>query len=229
MLRATHLALLAGALVFAQPQASRQVVPAEGSRRLALVIGNNAYPQMRLANSINDERGMASVLREAGFQVQQAEDVDLRRLEQSVQSFVGSIRPGDVALFYYSGHGMQIDGENYLIPVSFSAASETDAKYESYSLSRVADGLQERGAALKVMILDACRDNPFRTTRGGARGLASMTGARGSFIAFATDPGPHRGRQPRRGQRTLHEASDLGTADSGPADRSGFQPRARGR
>ena len=173
-----------------RPQDSaRRVTAVETLQRVALVIGNNAYPRMPLANSVNDARGMAAVLRESGFRVQEVENADLRGVEQAVQSFAAEIRPGDAALFFYSGHGIQIAGENYMVPVNFTAVTETDAKYQAFPIGRVADVLQERGARVKILILDACRDNPFHSARSAARGLAAALTPQGSLIAFATDPG----------------------------------------
>jgi len=182
--------ILALTLATLRSQDTRRVVPDAGQQqRLALVIGNNAYPRMPLANAVNDARGVAAALRDAEFQVQTVENADARSMEAAVQKFIGAIQPGDVGLFYYSGHGMQIGGANYLAPTDFQATTETDAKFRAFAVDRVMDMMTERGARLKIMILDACRDNPFGSTRSGAKGLASMSTGRGSFIAFATDPG----------------------------------------
>jgi TonB family protein len=94
-----------------------------------------------------------------------------------------------VALFYYAGHGVQIDGENYLIPVDFNGHDEADLKYQSVSASRVEEKLDRSNAQLKILIFDACRTNPFRRSRSGLGGLAHMQGGRGTFIAFATAAG----------------------------------------
>jgi uncharacterized caspase-like protein len=132
---------------------------------------------------------MAVALKQADFQVQLVENADARNLERAVQEFAGAILPGDVGLFYYSGHGMQIGNTNYLVPTDFAAVTETDARFRAFSVDRILETMQERGARLKILVLDACRDNPFGTSRSGAKGLASMSTGRGSFIAFATDPG----------------------------------------
>jgi hypothetical protein len=176
-------------LTLSAQDAPRRVIPTDGPQRAALVIGNNAYPRMPLTNAVNDARSIATALGDAGFKVKLAENADSHAIEQAVQAFAGTVQPGDVALFYYSGHGIQVGGENYLVPVNFDAATETDAKYQAFPVSRIGESLQERGARLKIVILDACRDNPFRMSRSGSRGLAAMTTVRGSFIAFATDPG----------------------------------------
>jgi uncharacterized caspase-like protein len=103
--------------------------------------------------------------------------------------FVATIGTGDVALFYYSGHGLQVDGENHLLPIDFGATDEAQVKYQAYSASQVHDRMQRAGGRLNILILDACRDNPFRAARGGAAGWAAMASGRGTLIAFATAPG----------------------------------------
>lgn len=160
-----------------------------GERRLALVIGNDAYPRMPLRNAVNDASSMAAALTRVGFDVRRATNTSFKELNQSIDRFVGELRRGDIALVYYAGHGIQIEGENFLLPIDFDAQDETDAKYEGYSASRLAERLPASGAQLSVLVFDACRDNPFRASRSGSRGLASMNGATGSLIAFATAPG----------------------------------------
>ena len=163
--------------------------PAEG-RRMALVVANGAYlnaPPLR--NPMNDGRAIAKALSESGFTVQMAINADLHGMNGAVDGFVRGLRAGDVALFYYSGHGIQVEGENYLAPVDFHAVEEADVPFQAYSAGRVLERAQGADAALSIVILDACRDNPFRTTRSGAKGLAAMNTGRGAFIAFATSPG----------------------------------------
>jgi len=111
----------------------------------------------------------------------------LRREVTDWEDFAGRLQSGDLALFYYSGHGMQVDRENYLLPVDFEAASEADVPYAAYSANRVRDKLERSGARLRLLILDACRDNPYKTSKGGPSGLAPMgSTAEGTLIAFAT-------------------------------------------
>jgi uncharacterized caspase-like protein len=159
---------------------------AAGERRLAYVVGNDAYAGAPLRNAVADARTMAATLREVGFEVLEATNVDLVALERGVDQFVARLQPGDVALFFYAGHGVQIEGENYLSPVDFRGGDEVDLKYRGYSATRVHEKLAK--ARVRVIVLDACRDNPFRTTRSGRGGLAELS-ARGSLIAFATGPG----------------------------------------
>jgi uncharacterized caspase-like protein len=179
---------LLGAMGVAQTP-TRDLRPEGEGRRLALIVGNEAYPKWPLKNPANDARSMHAAVSDAGFQSTLLLNGSLRQVERAVDQFVGSIRPGDVALFYYSGHGIQLAGENYLVPVDFDAKDEADAKYVSYSISRVSERIEGAGARLSVLILDACRTNPFRTSRGGAGGLAAMNTGQGTFIAFATGPG----------------------------------------
>jgi hypothetical protein len=155
----------------------------------ALVIGNTAYPSAPLSNPARDAIGMAAALRELGFSVSQFLDIDLRDTERAVDSFVNSIDPGDAVLIFYSGHGMQIDGDNYMIPVSFSARDEADAKYNAYSIQRVLDRVFSRKPRLTILVLDACRDNPFHSARSAVRGWAPIETGSGTYIAFATSPG----------------------------------------
>jgi formylglycine-generating enzyme required for sulfatase activity/uncharacterized caspase-like protein len=191
--------IVAGSILFAQTQADKRVVvPSGRPRRLALVVGIESYSPTPLVNPLNDARAIAASLRDnAFFEVTEVENADSRKLETAVNQFTASLRPGDVALFYYSGHGMQIEGENYLVPVDFSAQDEVDAKRMAYSAQAVHDKMAGAGASLSILILDACRDNPFRATRGGTHGWAAMQTGKGSFIAFATAPGATASDNPR--------------------------------
>jgi formylglycine-generating enzyme required for sulfatase activity len=194
----------------AQPDA-RRVQPAGAPRRVALAIGNNAYAASPLQNAVHDAESVAAALRGLGFEVQQVSDADLRRTESAVDQFIGALHPGDVGLFYYSGHGIQVDGENYLIPVGFAARDESEVKYQAYAIGRVHDRMASTGARLSLVILDACRDNPFRGARSGAKGWAAMATASGSFIAFATAPNATASdnRNERNGLFTKYLLEDL--------------------
>jgi len=118
----------------------------ESNQKLALVVGNAAYPKWPLRNPLNDARAVAASLQDVGFQAEVAADVSLRNLEAAVNRFVAKVKNGDVAVFYYAGHGIQLEGENYLVPVDFDAKDEADAKYASYSASRVQERLEKAGA-----------------------------------------------------------------------------------
>ena len=164
------------------------VVP-NSDRRVALLIGNDRYSGIPLKNAVNDAKAMGTALKELGFEVEVVANADRRSADRAVDRFISRLGVDSVGLFFYAGHGMQLEGENYLLGVDFSASSEEEAKYQGLPASLVMDRLQKAKARLSVVILDACRDNPFRGSRGSGRGLATMNAGRGSFIAFATSPG----------------------------------------
>jgi hypothetical protein len=132
---------------------------------------------------------MAAKLRSLGFDVKIAEDLSLRSMDRAVDDYLDTLRRGDISFVYYSGHGVQVDGANFLVPIDFAGQDEKDVRYDAYPLDKLMDKLEDRGLALSVVVLDACRDNPFRSTRGGSRGLAGVNAASGTLIAFATSPG----------------------------------------
>jgi len=161
------------------PDASSQ--PA---RRVALTIGNDAYPAARLKNARNDATVVAGALRELGFIVTTVEDAGRMALTQAVTRFSADLRADDVAFFYYAGHGVQVEGENYLIPIdSGMDASEVAVRMNGIRASEVQQAL--RRARVSVLVLDACRVNPFAGARSGAGGLAPIE-AKGSLVAYAT-------------------------------------------
>ena len=173
-----------------KPQAGGQrMLELEGHKSVALIMGNDAYPKVPLANAVNDAKGMAGALTDLGFQVDLVVNSDIKTMEKAVDRFTAKLSAGDTALFFYAGHGIQIDGENYLVPTSFDAKDEADAKYEAYSASRVQERMEGTGARVNIIILDACRNNPFRSARAAGGGLGAMNTGRGTFIAFATAPG----------------------------------------
>lgn len=179
----------------------------DSERRVALVIGNNDYlyaPDLR--NAAHDAEDLAVALHEVGFEVEKVLDADLRGLDAAIDRFISKLSPGDVALFHYSGHGMQVDGENYLIPVDFKLKDPASVRYDAYSASKLHDRMAGASSRLNIMMLDACRNNGFATTRANSGGLAMMNAAEGSFIAFATGPGSTAddNRDGRNGLFTAH-------------------------
>jgi len=164
---------------------------AQTETRVALVIGNGAYQHTDpLRNPVNDARAMAKALREAGFEVIARENLTRRAFVEALHEFSGKVPPGGVGLFYYAGHGIQVRGVNHLVPVDATLANERDVKYETVDLNDVLNGLDEARARLSLVILDACRDNPFgRRFRSTSRGLAQTDAPRGTVIAYATAPG----------------------------------------
>ena len=158
--------------------------------RLALVIGNSAYQTAPLKNPLNDAEDMAATLRNLGFKVVLKKNADQRTMEDTIRYFGKQLRGGGVGLFYFAGHGMQVDGRNYLIPIDAKIDSESDVKYEAVDAGRVLGKMEDAENQINIVILDACRNNPFsRSFRTSERGLARMDAPKGSLIAYATAPG----------------------------------------
>lgn len=163
------------------------------AERFALVIGNGGYETASLANPPNDAAVTAGALRDAGFVVTTVIDADQTEMKQKIRAFSQTVRsagPDAVAAFYYAGHGVQVDGKNYLIPVNATISAKPDLEYETVEAQWVLDMIGASGAGLSIIILDACRDNPFRSfTRSASRGLARMDAPRGALLSYSTAPG----------------------------------------
>jgi hypothetical protein len=191
------------AAAIAQPEAApAQTVIATPSsqKRVALVIGNSAYQNaVELPNPRNDARAVSATLRGLGFEVVEGEDLTKSGMDEKVQDFADKVGNADVALFFYAGHGMQISGRNYLVPIDAKLERPTAADFETIDADRIL-GYMSAENRIAIALLDACRDNPLaRTfarslgaTRSGAvgRGLAvPSTSGGGLLIGFATAPG----------------------------------------
>lgn len=164
--------------------------PAKAERRTALVIGNASYPTMPLANPVNDARDMAATLRSLGFEVKLLLNATKRDMADAARDFGGTLKAGGVGLFYFAGHGLQIRGENFLVPVDAKLTNETDAEFECMEANRLLRYMEEAKNELNIVVLDACRNNPFaRRFRSANKGLAQMDAPVGSLIAFGTAPG----------------------------------------
>lgn len=158
--------------------------------RVALVIGNGAYSNAPLKNSVNDARDIAQALRELGFEVIYRENVSQNDMKRSIRAFGDKTRAGGVRLFYYAGHGVQVNGENYLIPIGAEFANEQEVEYETVHLGLILAQMEEVKNSINIVVLDACRNNPFaRSFRSASRGLASVNAPTGTLIAYATAPG----------------------------------------
>ena len=162
--------------------------PTSGEKRVALVIGNSAYKEAPLKNPVNDAHDVASALRKLGFEVIEKTNVAQKEMNRAIVQFGEKLNTGTVALFYYAGHGMQVKGKNYLIPVDAQIQSEASVRSEAVDVDSVLDQLTV--SSLNIVILDACRNNPFeRRFRSMGGGLAQMDAPKGSLIAYATAPG----------------------------------------
>ncbi len=159
-------------------------------QRVALVIGNAAYKESPLRNPVNDATDIAAALKALGFNVILRTNASRRQMVEAVRDFGNQIRRGGVGFFYYAGHGIQSRGKNFLIPVGAQLDGEADLEFESMDANMVQAQMDEAGNRVNIVVLDACRDNPFaRSFRSASRGLAQMDSAKGSFLAYATSPG----------------------------------------
>ncbi|MGY3614820.1 caspase family protein [Bradyrhizobium sp. USDA 10063] len=169
--------------------------PAAAEKRIALVIGNSAYQNVtRLDNPRNDAKLMADTLASLGFTLiggRAQLDLDKTAMDVAVQNFGRQVQGADVALFYYAGHGVQVSGSNYLVPVGANPSREADVDFQMTDVNLVLRQMQGSGTRLNMVILDACRNNPFgaRGLRAADGGLAQMRAPEGTLISYATQPG----------------------------------------
>ena len=165
----------------------------DGARRVALVIGNSNYTHGPLLNPVNDARAMAKVLQSAGFTVILKTDASQPELLSSLRDFGNKLKeggPGTAGLFYFAGHGMQVKGRNFLIPLGANIEHEDELAYQALDAQAVMDKMESAGNGTNIVILDACRNNPFvRSFRSGRQGLAQMDAPVGTLVAFSTAPG----------------------------------------
>ncbi|GAC1599830.1 MAG: hypothetical protein NVS3B2_01450 [Ramlibacter sp.] len=162
------------------------------SDRVALVIGNSDYQFAPLDNPRNDARAMSALLAEAGFSVQSEVDTSLQVLQSAVERFGKAIRDPQVkfGLFYYAGHGLQLDWHNYLVPVSARIRSAADVTKQTVDVTQLLRYMEEAKGRNFLVILDACRDDPFGDSyRAPAKGLSQFDAPVGSMLAYATAPG----------------------------------------
>jgi uncharacterized caspase-like protein len=175
-------------------------LPAAAEKRVALVVGNSNYAQVgTLANPANDANDIASALKAAGFEVILGIDVDKREFDTKVRNFADILEDADAAIFFYAGHGLQVAGRNFLLPVDARVQTERDLDFDAVNLDFVLKQMElGRADKTNIVFLDACRDNPF--TRNLARsmgtrsasigkGLAQVDTGVGTFIAYSTQPG----------------------------------------
>ena len=189
----SNLALASGLLALAQLMTPTE---AAAEARLALVIGQSAYRTVpELPNAANDAKGMTELLGNAGFTVTTASNLAQNDMRQAISDFAGKVSASGadtVALVFYAGHGLQIDGENYLVPVDLDPKREADIPLQGVRLNDLLNTLGALPTRARIFMLDACRNNPFPALSGAGHGLAivdTKAGAPGSFISYSTSPG----------------------------------------
>ena len=188
--------------------------PLGAATRTALVIGNSDYKSAPLRNPVNDAQDVAKALRSMNFDVIERLNASEKEMVLAVDDFYKRLKRADVGVFYFAGHGMQVQGVNYLIPVKAKVSSETDLQFEAVAAGRVLGKMRAAGNKLNIVILDACRDNPFkRSFRSESKGLAQMDAPKGTIIAYATSPGSVAADgSGRNGVYTKHLLKSLGSS-----------------
>jgi uncharacterized caspase-like protein len=164
----------------------------QAAHRLALVIGNDNYQHAEvLRNARADARAVAAALQALGFTVTLEQDLTLQQMKVALRAFKAQVAGGDEAVFYFSGHGVQFGGTNYLIPVDLLPQNEAEVADDSVALQRVLDDLSEQKARFSLAIIDACRENPFKGSGRsiGKRGLAPVTAATGQMVLYSAGAG----------------------------------------
>lgn len=175
-------------LVFSLPLGNDLVA----SDKVALVIGNSAYSNQALANPVNDADLMKEVLEELGFKVLIAKNANLPEMENALREFKAAIPKKGLGFFFYAGHGIQVKGENYLLPVGYDTLEEHEVPYKTMNVGMVLDAMDSSPSNLNVLVLDCCRNNPFQRswTRSQTTGLAPISNVpQGTMLAFSTASG----------------------------------------
>ncbi len=164
---------------------------ANAGPKTALIIGNSSYASSPLTNPTNDAADIAKNLELLGFEVLHKDNLTRKQMRSSIREFGKKLKAkGGAGIFFYAGHGMQVSGKNYLIPIGAEIQSEFEVPDESVEADLVLRALEDAGNPLNIVVLDACRDNPFaRSFRSAAKGLARMEGGSGTLIAYSTGPG----------------------------------------
>jgi len=177
-------------LSFLLPVAAASLARAqvEDGPRTALVIGNGTYSFAHLTNPPNDATDVAGMLRRSGFDVTLKTDADQQTMQEAVRNFNGTLKQkGGVGLFYFAGHGMQINGENYILPIMQGEATDDALTRQAVGSANVVDAMAMARNGLNIIILDACRDNPL--SRGGTHGLSRIDSNASLFVSYSTSPG----------------------------------------
>lgn len=160
-------------------------------KRIALVIGNGGYEISPLDNPPNDAKDISEKLAGLGFDVTTLINADALRMDEAISDFGLDLlrNPDSVGLFYFAGHGMQLEGKNFLIPVTSNIRAENEVKYKAIDTGMVLSKMESAGNRANIVLLDACRDNPFaRSFRSANRGLSVIDAPKGTLIVYATAP-----------------------------------------
>jgi carboxyl-terminal processing protease len=204
LIRIAQLACVLLPLSVAHGAPGQSLEPSAGEKRLALVIGNGSYRTSPLKNPVNDAHAMATSLRSLGFEVLLKEDAGLDAMIDALRDFSRRAQDAQVRLFYYAGHGVQVRGRNYLVPVDADIKNEDEVPSRSADVNDLLDRLGQMKNGLNIVILDACRNNPFtgnpvltadgrvvrsRSLGAQRQGLAQVDAPQGTLVAFATAPG----------------------------------------
>lgn len=159
-------------------------------KKIALVIGNATYKDAPLKNPVNDAKDISSALKNYGFDVILRTNANQRDMKEAIREFGTKSRNSAVSLFYFSGHGLQVGGSNYLVPIGADIRNENEVEYEGVDAGRVLAQMEDAGSKMNIIILDACRNNPYqRSFRSSVKGLAKMDAPIGSIIVYSTAPG----------------------------------------
>src|SRR5215475_4146631 len=170
---------------------------ASAENRVALVIGQSAYKSVpALPNPGNDAKAMSQLLNESGFEVSQAADLSQNEMRTAISDFAGKVAakgPDTVALVFYAGHGIQVDGENFLIPTDIDPKREADIPMQAVRLNDILNTMTSVPSKMRFLLLDSCRNNPFpelgKSTGNGLAIVDAKVGAPGTFLSFSTSPG----------------------------------------
>jgi hypothetical protein len=183
-------------LIFTMSQVAfsqdKSIVPlGSGGRKVGLVIGNSSYSTGSLTNPVKDAVAMRKALRAKGFLVSECcDNLGIQKMTSVIDDWTKNLQKDDVAVFYYSGHGIRVEGTDYLVPSDFSSSySQADVPFFAYSVDRLQGKMHERGTRTNLIILDACRDNPFIISKSLGKGLAGMAAGFGTFIIYSASPG----------------------------------------
>lgn len=187
LLASLFVLVLAGA---AGPATAAAAPSLSGEPRHALVIGNASYATAPLVNPANDAAAVAKVLEKAGFKVELRLNASQKQMQDAVTTFGDRLKAGGAGLFYFAGHGVQIKGRNFMLPVGAEIKREDEVPYKAVDVQQVLDKMETAKNRINLVVLDACRDNPFaRSSRSTGGGLSQVDAPIGSLIAFATAPG----------------------------------------